>query len=382
MNLEIDQAIRRLSAEHPASRPFICAGSPMGCDVALVGINPATDTPFWPYWHKETGFDRSGWLADYARRHAGKRTPTRNRIEQLVIELTPLRLIELNLYSMPSASEVELPLEHRCTDLFDYMLVSTRPRVLLVHGKSPRKHLEKLLMCRLTVDEFTSCIYRGSPLLVFAAERHFAYLPGGSAAVTKIAARITERLNLARVLQAPEASVNRISAPLLADQPLQAIAVPRAIAPQGDADGSPYASSNRHPRQLTEDELQLAWDALKHADVVLRRWTQFGATGSPFCFRISTTGRGESIVFLRDGVEVKSASLDRFAQFYKAWRSGRRRPDDYRNEGHLQSKAQVIHFLMPVFEWLERTGSSLRPPLRGVRSWPSSTAHRTAVADR
>ena len=62
---EIDREIRRLTGEGDLSRPFLCHGSPIGCDVAEVGINPGTDTPFWPYWNSKTGCDKDSWLADY-----------------------------------------------------------------------------------------------------------------------------------------------------------------------------------------------------------------------------------------------------------------------------------------------------------------------------
>jgi hypothetical protein len=63
--VEIDREIRQLTSENALSRPFLCTGSPIGCDVAKVGINPATDTPFWPNWNVRLGCDKQGWLHDY-----------------------------------------------------------------------------------------------------------------------------------------------------------------------------------------------------------------------------------------------------------------------------------------------------------------------------
>jgi hypothetical protein len=42
----IDREIRRITGAAAQSRPFLCRGSPLGCEVAEVGINPRTDTPF------------------------------------------------------------------------------------------------------------------------------------------------------------------------------------------------------------------------------------------------------------------------------------------------------------------------------------------------
>jgi hypothetical protein len=73
-------------------------------------------------------------------------------------------------------------------------------------------------------------------------------------------------------------------------------------------------------------------------------------TGRPFRFRIRDSGHGESIALLRNGDEVKSASYERFVRFYADWRSGCRTPNDYRNDGREQSKAQVIYFLLSTPE--------------------------------
>lgn len=86
--------------------------------MAQVGINPGSDTPFWPHWSVETGCDKQGWLRDYRFRKAGKRTPTRDRIELLNEVLRPYKILELNLYHQFSASEASLAADHKSTALF------------------------------------------------------------------------------------------------------------------------------------------------------------------------------------------------------------------------------------------------------------------------
>lgn len=100
-----------------------------------------------------------------------------------------------------------------------------------------------------------------------------------------------------------------------------------------------------------------AWNLLKQSEKELRRWTQSGATGKAFTFRIRDAGRGESIGFIRNGVEVKSASFSRFSQFHEAWLAGTKSPDAFRNDGEAGTVAEVIYFLIPVFEWLEQQPS-------------------------
>lgn len=172
---EIDREIRRLTRGAKLSRPFLCSGSPIGCEVAKVGINPGTDTPFWPYWNSETGCNKEGWLAEYLRRN-GRLKPTRDRIEVLCKALAPLRCLELNLYHHYSQAEALLSREHQDTALFDFMLEVAKPSVLLVHGNTPIKHLSGLLDVLLPKGRFVAANYRGRSMYVFAAERHFAYV--------------------------------------------------------------------------------------------------------------------------------------------------------------------------------------------------------------
>jgi hypothetical protein len=169
---EIDREIRRLTGEGALSRPFVCHGSPIGCEVAEVGINPGTDTPFWPYWNIKGGFNKSGWLEDYVSRH-GRLKPTRDRIEVLCQALAPLRCLELNLYHRYSSNEASLAKEQRDTTLFDFMLKAVKPRILLVHGAKPIMHLQRLLGVSLEKDRFTTASHLGFPIEVFAS-RHFA----------------------------------------------------------------------------------------------------------------------------------------------------------------------------------------------------------------
>ena len=190
----IDAAIRKLSGEHPESRPFLCEGSPLDCVVAQVGINPGSDTPIRPHWSVETGCDKQGWLRDYRFRKAGKRTPTRDRIELLNEVLRPYKILELNLYHQFSASEASLAADHKSTALFEYMLDAVRPRLLFVHGRAPREHLERLLGTQLTTDDFTTTTHRGQVIDVFVATKHLAYVAGGEAYVREVGVRINRRL--------------------------------------------------------------------------------------------------------------------------------------------------------------------------------------------
>jgi hypothetical protein len=120
-------------------RPFVCEGSPMSCDVFLVGFNPATTGPasFWSYWLSGYGFDKKRWLVDYkACRKPPKKSvsPTRERIERVVAGLGPFRCLETNIYAVPSRNAKALAATDRISDHFCFLIATLRPTMILVHG--------------------------------------------------------------------------------------------------------------------------------------------------------------------------------------------------------------------------------------------------------
>lgn len=48
-------------------RPFVCDGSPLTCDVFIVGFNPATtmSADFWQFWRPGVGFNKVAWFDAY-----------------------------------------------------------------------------------------------------------------------------------------------------------------------------------------------------------------------------------------------------------------------------------------------------------------------------
>jgi hypothetical protein len=191
---EMDRTLRQLTGEHRESRPFVCSGSPIGCEVAEIGINPGTPTPFWERWSTEAGFDKAGWLKDYLERHK-KFGPTRRNIDLFCEALRPLRCIELNLYDRYSPRLSDLAQELRRTEVLDYMLEVARPRLILVHGDDPAKYLSQLFGTTLVKDAFTPVRYRGLQLEVLQAKSHFMKV--GKEYVHGLASRFTQRLQAA-----------------------------------------------------------------------------------------------------------------------------------------------------------------------------------------
>lgn len=118
---------------------------------------------------------------------------------------------------------------------------------------------------------------------------------------------------------------------------------------------------------------QTAWNLLPRLqDREFRRRTQAG-DGEPFTFRVAA----DVLRFMRAGREVKSAHRRRFEEFFQLWSDGERNPNSFRNKGAKASKAEVIHFLLPLFEQvvaessdpvlLDHTGFADQKRLEAVR---------------
>ena len=116
-------------------RPFVCEGSPMSCDVFLVGFNPARSgtASFWSYWLSGYGFNKTRWLAHYKARR--KPSPTRERIERVVAGLRPFKCLETNIYAVPTRKATALASTDRINEPLKFLIATLKPTVILVHGK-------------------------------------------------------------------------------------------------------------------------------------------------------------------------------------------------------------------------------------------------------
>ena len=135
----------------PGLRPFVCHGSPLACQVFIVGFNPATsmDRPFWDYWSDETGFDKPRFMQDYLRKR-GLAEPkgVRARIERVVAELPAGVALETNICSKPTRTAAELHRDDRATDVFRFLLDSIRPGLVYAHSNEPIAYFEHLTGAR------------------------------------------------------------------------------------------------------------------------------------------------------------------------------------------------------------------------------------------
>lgn len=140
-----DRELRALAADDPLARPFVCDGSPLECRAFIVGANPATAVPFWPYWDTRSGFDKERWTGDYEalRIATGKRprSSTRERIERIIAAASPVKVLETNAFSVPTASIAELDARRRSDAVLRFLIEAIQPVVILAHGADASRAL-------------------------------------------------------------------------------------------------------------------------------------------------------------------------------------------------------------------------------------------------
>lgn len=137
-------------------RPFICEGSPLLCDVFIVGYNPATATgrQFLSYWEPGYGMRRSDVLGEIRAIRATQKTKTgrskaefshsRMTIHVLIAageELGEFRCLETNIYAAEAPAAGDVKAHQRVTRHFDFLLDWVKPKVIISHGKKANAYL-------------------------------------------------------------------------------------------------------------------------------------------------------------------------------------------------------------------------------------------------
>ena len=152
----------------PDLRPFVCEGSPLECEVFIVGTNPATEMSIapWEHWSDDYGFRKYGkgnWFEAYkeerrnrplkpGRTRRNKVSRTRRRINLVIEGAHPVKCLETNIYAKPSENEDELkaflvPLscdeQKRLIAPFDYLLEQIKPKLVVAHGECSQEYLRQ-----------------------------------------------------------------------------------------------------------------------------------------------------------------------------------------------------------------------------------------------
>jgi hypothetical protein len=130
-------------------RPFVCDGSPLDCNVFVVGVNATTNLDFWTFWTPNAGYDKLRWEQAYRQERIaeGKRelSNTRTMLGWILENLPGVKVLETNVYAKASPQATDLGKHERETSTFHFLLCTIQPKVILVHGDEAQQAIKPLL---------------------------------------------------------------------------------------------------------------------------------------------------------------------------------------------------------------------------------------------
>ncbi|WP_449044349.1 hypothetical protein [Paracoccus versutus] len=154
---EFEKGLADLIGRPTSLRPFVCAGSPLDCDVFIAGVNPATEmsTDFWDFWIPGRGYDKVRWYDQYQAERAKKPlklgktrryaiSPTRRNTNFFIEGAAGSQVLETNLDSRPAeiADHLKKWSDLR-VDVFEFLFNTIKPRAVLFHGKFALEAVER-----------------------------------------------------------------------------------------------------------------------------------------------------------------------------------------------------------------------------------------------
>lgn len=164
--LEFENNLNEKLRKYVKLRPFICEGNPLDCEIFIVGINAATEmkSDFWSFWSTENGFKKTEWLESYIlerklkplkpnKTRRNKLSNTRQRIEWIIDSIKPIKTLETNLFVKATPAANELEIEDRESSVFEYLLVTIKPKILFLHGNEVIEYFEKLYGIEIIKDK-------------------------------------------------------------------------------------------------------------------------------------------------------------------------------------------------------------------------------------
>jgi len=176
---EFSDSLRNLLADRPLSRPFICRGSPLDCQVMLVGFNAATpmQAGFLDFWSDHEGFDFKAWQQAYVaeRQAKGKaaHSATRRNLNRLQTAVTAPNvsgsaILETNIFDYPSANKKQLLKTQQDTQIFDFLLHSVQPKIVISHGKDANQYLANRYQQQVNQDNWVELTHQGQTFCWYA----------------------------------------------------------------------------------------------------------------------------------------------------------------------------------------------------------------------
>jgi hypothetical protein len=149
--VQFEKELAKLVPKSANLRPFVCEGSPLDCEVFIVGINSATpmSEDFWEYWRQERGFDKDTWFDDYKnkRKNEGKDeiSPTRRILECVLESAKPIKCLETNVYPTPTPRASELGTQQRTANVFNFLLATIKPKLIVAYAAEVVRHIRGML---------------------------------------------------------------------------------------------------------------------------------------------------------------------------------------------------------------------------------------------
>ena len=138
-------------------RAFVADGSPVECQVFVVGHNPATEMnkDWWSYWNSRSGFDKEAWFAAYRQERAERplkpgRTrrnavsATRRVLTWIEDAASPVKCLETNIYPTPTPTAAELGRKDKDATVLGFLLSAIRPSIIVAHGVPAIEEVGKL----------------------------------------------------------------------------------------------------------------------------------------------------------------------------------------------------------------------------------------------
>lgn len=152
---EFSRDLESLIGKPTDLRPFVCEGSPLACEVFLVGFNPASpmSVDFWDFWKDSYGFNKCAWFEKYKEERQNRPlepgktrrnevSKTRRIIDVIVENARPVRCLETNIYAKATEKGVDLEEQDRVTAPFDFLLRKVEPRLVIAHGREAEDYLQ------------------------------------------------------------------------------------------------------------------------------------------------------------------------------------------------------------------------------------------------
>lgn len=164
---------QHLDKDTPA-RPFICTGSPLDCDIMMVGYNPSRDVGLASFdaeiWDDEKGFDRERFVEFYDRAGHEQKSIAWNRNhlfqQNFIDEMAGYRIVETYLYSTITAKKSLLTDQQKSTQVFDALVASVKPKIIMTQNIDVAKYFERATDTLLRRNDFNAVTYQGHHCII------------------------------------------------------------------------------------------------------------------------------------------------------------------------------------------------------------------------